>query len=682
MDKQTAKEQIDYLRKQIELHNEAYYKNSAPTISDFDFDMLLEELIRLENDFPEYFDLNSPSQRIGGAITKEFQQVIHKYPMLSLGNTYSFEELTAFDERVKKAIGNDFEYVCELKFDGLSVGLTYIHGKLFHAVTRGDGLLGDDVTMNARTIKSIPLVLKGSSYPDEFEIRGEIVLPHSSFERINQEREEIGELPFANPRNAASGTMKMQDSTIVAKRRLDCYLYHLLGEKLPFSTHFESLKAAKDWGFQISDFKAKCKSINEVFEFINDIGERRDSLGFDIDGIVVKVNSFQQQEQLGFTAKSPRWAIAYKFKAERVCTKLLSISFQVGRTGAITPVANLEPVALAGTTVKRASLHNADQIGRLDIREGDMVFVEKGGEIIPKIVDVDTSFRSLFSEPLQYITHCPECNTLLIRKDGEAIHYCPNENGCPPQIKGKLEHFISRKAMNIDSLGEGKIELLFDKGLVKDISDIYELKYESLLGLEKVFVDTESGKTRTVRFQEKTVENILNGINESRKVPFEKVLFALGVRFVGETVAKKLAFHFKNIDALSCADYDLLIECEEIGEVIANSVIDYFNNSQNIEMLLKLRKANLQFSVVEDHNLIKSNKLKEFSFVVSGVFSHFSRDQIKQLIVENSGKVVSAVSSKTNFLLAGENMGPEKRSKAEKLKVSIISEEDFLKMIY
>lgn len=682
MDKLTAKHRIEELRSEIEMHSEAYYQKSAPIISDYDFDVLLDELINLENQFPEFFDSNSPSQRVGGAITKEFVQVVHKYPMLSLGNTYSFDELSAFDERVRKAIGDDFEYVCELKFDGLSVGLTYVNGKLKHAVTRGDGEQGDDVTLNARTIKTIPLTLKGNSIPEEFEIRGEIILPHSSFNRINEEREENGELPFANPRNAASGTMKMQDSAVVAKRRLDCFLYHLLGENLPFSTHYESLKFAKDWGFQISDYKAKCKSIQEVFDFINDINERRDALGFDIDGIVVKVNSFKQQEMLGFTAKSPRWAIAYKFKAERVCTKLLSVSFQVGRTGAITPVANLEPIALAGTTVKRASLHNADQINRLDIREGDMVFVEKGGEIIPKIVDVDISLRASDSKPLQYITHCPECNTLLIRKEGEVIHYCPNENGCPPQIKGKLEHFISRKAMNIDSLGEGKIELLFDKGLVKDISDIYSLTYEKLIGLEKVYSDSETGKTRTVRFQEKTVENILNGISESKKVPFEKVLFALGIRFVGETVAKKLAVHFRNIDALSCADYELLIECEEIGAVIANSVTEYFNNQLNVEMLLKLRNANLQFSVNEDKNLIKSAKLAGTSFVVSGVFKHFSREQIKQLIAENSGKVVSAVSAKTNFLLAGDNMGPEKKNKAEKLKVSIISEEDFLKMIY
>jgi DNA ligase (NAD+) len=681
MDKQQAKQRIEELRHQIEEHNDAYYMMSEPTISDYEFDLLLEELIRLEKEFPEFNDENSPSHRIGGTIAKEFKQVIHKYPMLSLGNTYSLEELSAFDERVRKVLGDDFEYVCELKFDGLSVGLTYLNGRLKHAVTRGDGVQGDDVTTNVKTIKSIPLKLKGSGFPEEFEIRGEIILPHKSFERINAEREENGEFPFANPRNAASGTIKTLDSTSVAKRRLDCFLYNLLGENLPFTSHFESLKAAKDWGFKISDIKAKCRTIPEVFEFINDVGQRRDTLEFDIDGIVVKVNSYAQQEMLGYTAKSPRWAIAYKFKAERVSTKLISISYQVGRTGAVTPVANLEPVQLAGTTVKRASLHNADQIGRLDIRVGDMVFVEKGGEIIPKIVDVDPAFRPLFSEPLQYITHCPECNTPLVRKEGEAIHYCPNESGCPPQIKGKLEHFISRKAMNIDSLGEGKIEILYDNQLVKNIADIYDLPYDKLIGIEKSYTDPETGKIRVVKFKEKTVENILNGIAESKKVPFEKVLFALGIRFVGETVARKLAYHFKNIDALSCADYELLIECEEIGDVIARSVTDYFADQKNMDTILKLKNADLQFSLNEDVHVMKSEKLKNLSFVVSGVFSMFSRDQIKGMIVEHSGKVVSSVSSKTSYLLAGENMGPEKRNKASKLNIPIISEEDFLKMI-
>ncbi len=686
MTKEEAKEKIAKLTQEINSHNYNYYVLDKPVISDYDFDMLLEELIKLEKEFPELLDKNSPSQRVGGEITKVFRQVKHKYLMLSLGNTYSFEELQEFDERVRKAIGNDFEYVCELKYDGLSIGLTYHNGVLASAVTRGDGEQGDDVTANVRTIKSIPLTLHGSDYPEDFEIRGEIIMPHKSFEKLNAEREDLGELPFANPRNAASGSLKMLDPKEVAKRELDCYLYYLLGENLHFNTHYESLRKAKEWGFKISGYMVRCSTIAEAYDYINTLEQERVKLDYDIDGVVIKVNSLHHQEMLGFTAKSPRWAIAYKFKAERLSTKLLSVVFQVGRTGAVTPVANLEPVQLAGTVVKRATLHNADQIEKLDLHDGDYVFVEKGGEIIPKIISVDDSKREgQRAGKIKYITHCPECGTELIRKEGEAIHYCPNENGCPPQIKGKLEHFISRKAMNIDSLGEGKIELLFDKGMVKSPADLYDLTFDKLIGLEKTYFLEEQQKERIVKFREKTVENILKGIENSRSVPFERVLFAIGIRYVGETLARKLAYHYGTIHALMNAGYDELINVEEVGSRIAESIVTYFSNERNVEFIQKLKDKGICFELDKDamtaNSAKVSDKLQGKSFVVSGVFTNFSRDRIKKMIEENGGKNVSAISSKTDFLLAGENMGPEKRKKATTLNVPIISEDDFLKLL-
>ncbi len=680
MDKSQAKQRIEELSSIINQHNYNYYVLSSPSISDYEFDMLLEELVKLEKDFPEFLSPDSPSQRVGGGITKDFKQVKHKYSMLSLGNTYSKEELEDFDTRVKKVVGDDFDYVCELKFDGVSISLTYINGILNQAVTRGDGIQGDDVTVNVKTIKSIPLKLHGNDFPSEFEIRGEIVMPHKSFERLNEEKLEIGDTPFANPRNAASGSIKMQDSAEVAKRGLDCYLYYLLGENLNFRTHYESLRKAKQWGFKVSDYMIKCKGIDEVYRYIQDCDELRKQLPYDIDGIVIKVDSFEKQNQLGFTAKSPRWAIAYKFKAEQVSTKLLSVAFQVGRTGAVTPVANLQPVQLAGTIVKRASLHNSDIIEKLDVRIGDNVFVEKGGEIIPKIVGVDLSKRNPDSEPLKYISNCPECGTELIRKEGEANFYCPNDINCPPQIKGKLEHFISRKAMNIDSLGEGKIEILYDNGIVKDIADLYDLTYDKLFGLEKIYKPEDSDKARIVKFKEKTVENILKGIEESKNTPFEKVLYALGIRYVGETVAKKIAYHYGKIDDILKASFDELKEVEEIGDKIAESIIKNLSDERNLNIINRLKEKGLRFEISSSDSNLKSDKLSGLSFVVSGVFS-ISREEIKKMIEENGGKNIGSVSSKVSYLLAGEKMGPEKRKKAEQLKVPIITESDFFELI-
>ncbi len=682
MDILSIKARINQLTQEINLHNYNYYSLSSPTISDYDFDLLLEELVRLEHLNPELALPDSPTKRVGGEITKNFKQIVHKNPMLSLSNTYSEAEVTDFDQRVRKLLqGEAFEYVCELKYDGLAIGLTYVKGVLQHAVTRGDGVQGDDVTANVRTIKSIPIRLFGDDFPDEFEIRGEIIMPRSEFRRLNEERADIGDLPFANPRNAASGSIKMQDSAEVAKRALDCYLYHIIGDALPFESHYENMVKARQWGFKVPMYIAKCTTVDAIFEFIEEWNSARETLPFDIDGIVIKVNSFAQQQQLAFTAKSPRWAIAYKFKAQRVSTKLLSIDYQVGRTGAVTPVANLEPIQLGGTTVKRASLHNADQIARLDIRVGDTVFVEKGGEIIPKIVDVDVSFRPPQSEPLHFITHCPECATLLVRKEGEAIHYCPNENGCPPQTKGKIEHFIHRKAMNIDSLGEGKVEILFDNGLLKNVADIYDLTYEKIIDLEKKHITENSDKTRVVKFREKTVENILKGIEDSKQVPFERVLFALGIRYVGETIAKKLAVHFKNSDEIQKATFDELKEAEEIGETIAESVLQYFGNEENVAIIARLKEKGLQFSINETAVTIVSDVLQGKSFVVSGVFSK-SRDEIKHLIELHGGKNVGSISAKTHFVLAGDNMGPEKKKKAQQLNVPIISEDEFFEMIH
>jgi len=664
---------IDALGKQIEQHNYNYYVLSQPTISDFEFDKMLEELILLEKENPEFLKPDSPSQRVGGQVTKEFQTVKHKYPMLSLGNTYSREELNDFDERVHKALIGEVEYVCELKYDGVAIGLKYIDGILVQALTRGDGTQGDDVTANVKTIRTIPIKLKGTNFPKEFEIRGEIFLPRKSFNKINKDREEIDEPLLANPRNAASGTLKMQDSSVVAKRNLDCFLYFILGEGLPFKSHYENLEAAKSWGFKVPEGdKIKiCSSLNEVSDFINLWNKKRYELDFDVDGIVLKVNRYDQQNSLGFTAKTARWAIAYKYKAEQACTRLLSISYQVGRTGAITPVANLEPVLLAGTTVKRASLHNADIIEKLDIRVNDYVFVEKGGEIIPKIISVNLDKRgSDVGDKTKYIHLCPECETELAREEKEANHFCPNEAGCAPQIKGKIEHFVGRKAMNIDSIGAETIEQLFNTGLIKNIADIYELKNkkEELLQMD--------------RMAEKSINNILQGIEISKQVPFERVLFGLGIRHVGETVAKKLARYFKNIHLLASAEREELLLVDEIGDKIADSILNYFSNNESIELVERLNLAGLLLEVNErEINVLTSNKLESKSFVVSGVFAHFSRESIKESIEINGGKIVSAISLKTDYILAGDKMGPEKLKKAEKLGIKIISEEEYIEMV-
>jgi DNA ligase (NAD+) len=687
-----AKKRIEELSGEIDAHNYKYYVLDKPSIGDYQFDMLLEELIRLEKEFPQFAFPDSPSQRVGGQITKIFKSVKHKYPMMSLGNTYSEQEVTDFDERVRKIIGNDFEYVCELKFDGLSIGLTYKEGKLVQAVTRGDGVQGDDVTTNVKTIRSIPLKLHDGDFPDEFEIRGEIFMPLKSFEKINKEIEkqltedgydelEIEERLLKNPRNAASGTMKMQDSSVVAKRNLDCYLYHLLGENLPFKTHYESIRKAHEWGFKVSDYTVKCKNLNQVFDYVNTWDKGRHKLPYETDGVVIKINSFRQQRDLGFTAKSPRWAIAYKFKAESVSTKLLDITYQVGRTGAITPVANLQPVKLAGTTVKRATLHNADQIEKLDLRIGDEVFVEKGGEIIPKITAVDLSKRAKNSKPVEYISTCPECATKLIRKEGESLHYCPNELGCPPQIKGRIQHFIGRRAMDINSLGEGKVEMLFENGLIKTPADLYHLDHKQLFGLTRI-IEEEGEKSKKISLQEKSVQKILSGIEDSKKVPFERVLYAIGIRYVGETVAKKLALHFRTIDALMNASLEDLLHVEEIGEKIAESVLDFFKVGRNRKYTEELRKAGLQMELSAASIPKKvSSRLDGLSFVVSGVFSTFSRDEIKVVIEQHGGKNQSGVSAKTNYLLAGDEAGPSKLDKARKLKVAVIDEKEFLKMI-
>lgn len=680
MNREEARQRIEQLTKEINVHNHNYYDLSAPTITDYQFDQLLDELIRLEAEYPELADPASPTQRVGGGITKEFRQVKHTYPMLSLANTYSEEEIRDFEDRIYKLLGEGTEYICELKFDGVAIGLTYRNGLLVQAITRGDGLQGDDVTTNVRTIQSIPLRLQGDSYPSLFEIRGEIILPRKSFENINRKRIEEEEEPFANPRNAASGSLKMQDSREVAHRHLDCYLYYLPGDP-PFATHYECLIAAKKWGFKISKYMAKCRNIDEIFSFVGMMNESRHELPFDIDGIVIKVNSLQQQKNLGFTAKSPRWAIAYKFKAERVLTKLLSISYQVGRTGAVTPVANLQPVLLAGTVVKRASLHNADIIASLDVRIGDIVYVEKGGEIIPKIIGVDHTQRPDSAEPVIFAKTCPECGTPLLRNEGEAAHYCHNELGCPPQIKGKLEHFISRKAMNIDSLGEGKIGILYDNKLVANIADLYDLRADQLLGLEKVYEATENKKEKKISFREKTVENILKGIERSKDTGFERVLYAIGIRFVGETVAKKLATHFESIDSLMKATFDELNETEEIGEKIAGSILEFFNEPKNQEIIRRLKEKGLHFEIREEEKRLKSEKLKGITFVVSGTFENYSRDEIKKEIEDHGGKNMGSISSKTSFVLAGANMGPEKRKKAASLSIPVISESDFLKMI-
>jgi len=681
MTREQAYERIAELTRQINEHNHRYYVLSQPVISDQDFDRLLRELQDLEKENPDLILPDSPTLRVGGDITKEFRQAPHTYPMLSLSNTYSFEELTDFDNRVRKLLEGEVpEYVCELKFDGVSISLNYEQGKLMQALTRGDGMQGDDVTTNIKTIRSIPLRLHGD-FPPAFTIRGEIYMTLEGFRKLNEQREEIGEPAFANPRNATSGSIKMQDSALVSRRPLACYLYFILGDNLPSRNHYENITKAKQWGFRISPYMAKCKTLAEVREFISFWEKEREKLDFDIDGIVIKVNSYDQQEKLGSTAKSPRWAIAYKYNPERVVTRLLKISYQVGRTGAVTPVANLEPVLLAGTTVKRASLHNADIIQALDVREGDRVFVEKGGEIIPKIVGVDVANRPANLPPTLYITHCPECKTLLQRKEGEAIHYCPNEDGCPPQIKGRLEHFISRRAMNIESLGEGKIGLLYDKGLVKNIADLYDLTFEKLLGLEKTYPATDEQKARRISFREKTVSNILRGLEASRTVSFDRVLYALGIRFVGETVAARLAAHFISLDNLRAASYDELIQAEEIGDKIAESIVSYFGKPGNISILDRLESKGIQFALKEDRVQRKSDHLEGKTLVATGKLVNFDRTQINLAILEHGGKPAGSVSRQTDFVLAGDKPGPDKIKKARELGVRVITEEEFLSII-
>jgi DNA ligase (NAD+) len=658
---------IQDLKDELNLHNHNYYVLDNPTISDFEFDKKLKQLQKLENQHPEFFDENSPTQRVGGTITKNFQTVVHDYRMYSLDNSYSVEDLTDWETRIQKVLGNvPLQYTCELKYDGASISITYENGKLKRAVTRGDGFQGDDVTNNIKTIKSIPLQLKGS-FPNRFDIRGEIILPLEGFEKMNQELIEIGETPYSNPRNTASGSLKLQDSTEVAKRPLECLLYFIVGNNLGISSQYESLEAARNWGFKVPKESKLANNLEEVFEFINYWDKHRHDLPYETDGVVIKVNSFQHQDELGYTAKSPRWAMAYKFKAEQVSTKLNSISYQVGRTGSITPVANLEPVQLAGTIVKRASLHNADQIEKLDIRIGDEVFVEKGGEIIPKIIAVDLDKRNPNAEVIKYITNCPECNSELERKDGEANHYCPNFYGCPPQIIGRIQHYITRKAMDIEGLGGETVALLFHNNLVKDYSDLYELKVDDVIPLE--------------RMAQKSAENLVNGIEKSKEIPFERVLYALGIRYVGETVAKKLAKHYKNIDAIRNASLMDLILVDEIGEKIAQSVIEFFDNPENIRIIERLKQFGVQFEIIEKHNPNATEKLVGKTFVVSGVFEKFSRDDLKKAIEENGGKVGSSISAKTDFVIAGENMGPAKLEKASQLKISIISEDDFISLI-
>ena len=660
---------IETLREELNNHNYQYYVLDNATISDYDFDQKLRQLQDLENQFPEYTDVNSPTQRVGGTVTKNFKTEKHEYRMYSLDNSYSKEDLLEWENRIQKVLGDvSLEYFCELKYDGASISLTYENGKLTRALTRGDGFQGDDVTNNIKTIKSIPLQLAGLDFPEKFDVRGEIILPFAGFEKMNQDLIEIGETPYSNPRNTASGSLKLLDSTQVAKRPLDCLLYFLIGKNLPFTSQVEGLEIARKWGFKVPKEAKLTKNMQEVFTFIDFWNLNRHQLPYETDGVVIKVNKFQYQDELGYTAKSPRWAMAYKFKSEQVSTILHSISYQVGRTGAITPVANLEPVQLAGTIVKRASLHNADQIEKLDIRINDEVFVEKGGEIIPKIIGVNLDKRSAHSLKTIYISHCPECNTALERKEGEANHYCPNFYNCPPQIIGRIQHYISRKAMDIEGLGGETVSLLFQNGLVHDYADLYNLTVEQLLPLE--------------RMAQKSAENLVKGVQDSTKIPFENVLFALGIRFVGETVAKKLAKHFKNIDNLAKATFEDLILVDEIGERIAGSVIEFFNNDNNIKCIARLKSFNIQFEIIENLNPKATDKLLGKIFVVSGVFELYSRDDLKKAIEENGGKIGSSISAKTDYVIAGENMGPAKLEKANQLKIAIISEVDFEKLIH
>ena len=661
------KERILELRKQLHEHNYKYYVLNSPEIGDIEFDALMRELQDLEALHPELYDANSPTLRVGSDITKEFEQVAHKYPMLSLGNTYSKAEVAEFYDRVRRALNEDFEICCELKFDGTSISLTYVDGKLVRAVTRGDGEKGDDVTANVKTIRSVPLVLSGSDYPREFEIRGEVLMPWNVFEELNAEREAAGEQLFANPRNAASGAIKLQDSSLVAKRRLDAYLYYLLGEELPAEGHYENLMAAERWGFKISDTTRKCRTLDDIYDFIDSMDVLRRGLPFATDGVVIKVNSLRQQKNLGYTAKSPRWAIAYKFQAERAVTRLNEVSYQVGRTGVVTPVANLDPVQLSGTVVRRASLHNADIIEKFDLHIGDMVFVEKGGEIIPKITGVDLDMRILVGDKVKFIERCPECGTELMRYPGEAAHYCTNESGCPPQIKGRIEHFVSREAMNIDSIGPETIETMYKLGLLNNIADLYTLQATELMFLP--------------RMGAKSAENIVSALEASRNVPFERVLFALGIRFVGATVAKRLARAFENIDAIMAATPLELMAVEEIGERIAMSVQQFFAKEENCELIKRLKTAGLKFNLDAEVLEGRTEILKGKTIVISGVFSRHSRDEYKEMIEKNGGKNVGSVSKSTTFILAGENMGPSKLEKAQKMGVPLMNEDEFLAML-
>ncbi len=659
-------QQITSLRNQLREHNYNYYVLDNPTISDLEFDQKLKQLQELEKAHPEFYDANSPTLRVGGEITKNFETVPHNYRMFSLDNSYSKEDLEDWEKRIEKMVDGEVEFTCELKYDGASISLTYENGKLIKAVTRGDGFQGDDVTANVKTIRSVPLQLKGD-YPPLFDIRGEIVLPFEGFVKMNAERVEAGEEPYRNPRNTASGSLKLQDSAEVAKRPLDCLLYSLKGKRLPIKTQFESLEKAREWGFKVPEAAKLAKNLKEVLEFVTYWDIHRHELPYETDGVVVKVNNLQQQEELGYTAKSPRWAMAYKFKAEQVSTVLNQITYQVGRTGAITPVANLEPVELAGTIVKRASLHNADQIEKLDIREGDTVFVEKGGEIIPKIIGVDFTHRDPNSVPTEYISECPECGTKLIRNEGEAQHYCPNFDGCPPQIIGRIQHFISRKAMDIEGLGGETVTLLVNNGLINNYADLYLLKQEQIIPLE--------------RMAEKSAENMIKGIEASKNIPFERVLFALGIRYVGETVAKKLSKHYKTIDNLRNASEEDLISVDEIGERIAQSVVSFFASEENIATIERLKMYGVQLEISAEKLANQTDTLQGKTFVVSGVFTKVSREELKKLIEDNGGKVSGSISSKTDFVVAGENMGPSKKTKAESLGVAIISEDDFLQMI-
>ena len=661
------KERIEQLRQLLHEHNHRYYVLNQPVINDQEFDMMMHELQDLETLHPELYDANSPSQRVGSDLQKEFKQVEHRYPMLSLANTYSEQDVRQWYESVQKGLGGeDFEVCCEMKYDGLSISLTYVDGRLTQAVTRGDGVRGDDVTQNVKTIQSIPLVLSGSGNPPrEFEIRGEILMPWESFERLNREREAAEEPLFANPRNAASGTLKSLDSRVVAQRGLDAYLYYLLGEELPADGHYENLETARSWGFKISEGMRKAHSVDDVLDFINYWDKERKNLPVATDGIVLKVNSIRQQRSLGYTAKSPRWAIAYKFKAERACTQLLEVTYQVGRTGAVTPVANMEPVQLAGTTVRRATLNNEDFIKSFDLHIGDAVYVEKGGEIIPKIVGVDIDQRPIIAQPVQFIRRCPECGTPLVRYEGEAAWYCPNDAGCPPQIKGRIEHFIARKAMNIDSLGPETVDEYYRRGLIHNVADLYDIDVQQING--------DGSRT-------KSAQRIVNGIQKSKEVPFERVVFALGIRFVGETSARLLARHFKTMDALMAAGLEDLQEVEGIGEVMAKSIISYFHNEENLRIVERLRGYGLQFEL-STLNAPLSTKLEGQSIVISGVFVHHSRDEYKLIIEQNGGKNVGSISSKTSFILAGDNMGPSKLEKAKKLGIRIVNEDEFLEMI-